>query len=81
MTILSALKETNANDGYLKPSVPDPPQQSYRRLPPRLHRYDAFIIEESKVEEVLARIKLDTCHTPVTFIDINRKRIYCKLVK
>lgn len=87
MSILSALKEANANNGFLYEGVPSrdeyppPPDAGYRRLSRILHRYDAFIVYPKKLRAIVSNAIEDKGNTPKAFIDSNRKRIYVHLQK
>lgn len=87
MTILSALKETNANNGCLEQPIPGhddyptPPNSGYRRIPRHLHRKDAFVIKESKASIPVRRILAHNTFAYTTFIDCNKRRTYVQIVK
>lgn len=87
MTILSALKESNANQGFLYEGIPHrddypaPPPVRHRKLSRILHRYDAFIIQPKKLRAIVSNAIEDKGTTPKAFIDSNRKRIYVYLQK
>lgn len=87
MSILSAIKETNANDGYLLEPIPPrdeypaPPDAGYRRLSRILRRYDAFILPDGKTDVIVKRILSHNTLAYTTFIDCNRRRTYVQVVK